>query len=187
MARVTLNPVLEGLRGKVGDLVFKRYGDGTIISRKPTVTGEPTEGQLAQRNRFTDAVMYGKMVMADPEAKAFYDEAARDKGMPVFSLTVADFFHAPSVNEVDLSQYQGSVGDPITVLAYDDVDVAAVGVSITQDDGTPVEEGAAGQISPGRWLYTTTTAVAAETTVRIAVTAKDRPGGTTQTERQKAL
>jgi len=34
MARVKLNPILEGMRGQVGDLVFKRYGDGVIISRK---------------------------------------------------------------------------------------------------------------------------------------------------------
>lgn len=77
MAKVTLNPILEGLRGKVGDLVLKRYGDGTIISPKPTVTGEPTEGQVAHRDRLVDAIVYGTAGMADPEAKAFYDEATR--------------------------------------------------------------------------------------------------------------
>ena len=44
------------------------------------------------------------MVMADAETKAVYEEAARAKGRPVFSLTVADFFHAPSVDEVDVSE-----------------------------------------------------------------------------------
>lgn len=187
MAKVTLNPVLEGLRGKVGDLVFRRHGDGTILSRKPIVKGEPTQGQATQRARFADAVMYGRLVMADPEAKAFYDQAAKGKGIPVFSLTVADFFNAPSVNEVDLSQYQGAAGDPITVLAYDDVDVVSVAVAITQEDGTPVEQGAAAEIGPGRWAYTTTTPVSAGTTVRISVTAEDRPGRTTQAQQQKAL
>ena len=37
------------------------------------------------------------------------------------------------------------------------------------------------------WVYTTTAAVAAGTSVRIAVTAEVRLGGTTQTEEQKTL
>ena len=44
MAKVKLNPVLEQLRGQVGDLVFKRYGDEVVISRKPDLEGiEPSE------------------------------------------------------------------------------------------------------------------------------------------------
>ena len=39
MARVKLNPILEQVRGQVGDLVFKRYGEGVIISRKPDLEG----------------------------------------------------------------------------------------------------------------------------------------------------
>ncbi len=114
---------------------------------------------MAHRDRFADAVMYGRMVMADPDEKAFYDDAAKDKGLPVFSLTVADFFNAPTVNEVDLALYQGAIGDPITVLVYDDVDVAGVTVAITQEDGTPIEEGPATMLSPGRWAYTAPAAI----------------------------
>lgn len=187
MAHVTLNPILEGLRGKVGDLVFKRYGNGTIISRTPTMTGEPTEAQLASQARFSEAAMFGKMIMADPDSKEFYEDVAREKGMPLFALTVADFYNAPSVNEVDLSHYTGAVGDVIDVVAFDDVDVAGVAVSISQDDGTPIEDGAATMVSPGRWQYTATAAVPTGTTVRIAVTAEDRPGGTGEVEEQKTL
>ena len=32
MAKVKLNPILEQIRGQVGDLVFKRYGEKTVIS-----------------------------------------------------------------------------------------------------------------------------------------------------------
>jgi hypothetical protein len=32
--KVELTPVLEQLRGQVGDLVFKRYGDEVVISHK---------------------------------------------------------------------------------------------------------------------------------------------------------
>jgi hypothetical protein len=86
MAKVKLNPILEQVRGQVGDLVFKRYEDQVVISRKPDFEGrEPTEAQLAARERFRQAAFYGKMVMADPETKALYEEAAKAKGQPVFS------------------------------------------------------------------------------------------------------
>ncbi len=96
MAKTKLNPILEGVRGNVGDLVFKRYGDETIISRAPDTEGrEASAAQAATRERFRQAALYGKMVMADAAAKAIYEEAAEARGVPVFSLTVADF---PSVS-----------------------------------------------------------------------------------------
>jgi len=179
MAHVKTNPIIEQLRGKVGDLVFKRYGDEIIISRKPDLAGrEPTAAQAGVRERFRQAALYGKMVMADPATKTIYEAAAKAKGQPVFSLTVADFFNAPSVDEVDLSGYAGRVGDAIVARAHDDFDVTALKVAVTQADGSAVEEGAATETPPksGRWVYQATAAVPTGTTVKITVTATDRPG-----------
>jgi hypothetical protein len=119
------------------------------------------------------------MVLADPEARALYEEAAAAEGKPIFSLTVADFFNAPTVDEVDVSAYTGAAGDEIVVTAADDFDVAEVQVALTDDGGAELESGAAAETpaDSGRWVYTATMDVAAGTTVRIAVTALDRPGG----------
>ena len=116
--------------------------------------------------------------MADPETKALYDEAAKAEGKPVFSLTVADFFNAPTVEQVDVSEYTGAVGDEIVILASDDFEVASVGVAITDADGNEIEGGEATETpeDSGRWVYAATTEVATGTTVRITVTASDRPG-----------
>jgi len=52
MAKVRLNPILEQVRGQVGDLVFKRYGGEVVLSRKPDYEGrEWTEAQIAHRER----------------------------------------------------------------------------------------------------------------------------------------
>ncbi len=190
MAGVKLNPILEALYGKVGDLVFKRYGDRVIVSRKPDLSGhQPTAAQLEHQKRFRQATLYGKMVMADPEARALYDEAAKAKGKPILSLMVADFFNAPSVDEVDLSGYGGQAGDEIVILADDDFDVVGVNLVLTDAEGNFIEEGAATETPPesGRWVYVTTAAVATGTTVRIAVMATDRPGGVASTEEEKAI
>jgi len=190
MAKVKLNPILEQVRGQVGDLVFRRYADEVVIGRKPDLEGrEPTPAQAAQRERFRQAALYGKLVMADPAAKAIYEEAAKAKGQPVFSLTVADFFNAPSVDEVDLSGYSGQVGDSIVILASDDFDVTGVRVAVTNAAGQAIEEGAATETPPnsGRWVYAATAAVPTGTTVRLAVTASDRPGGKGTAEEEKAV
>jgi hypothetical protein len=190
VAKVKLNPILEQIKGQVGDLVFKRFGDEVVISRKPDMEGrEPTEAQLAAQSRFREAVLYGKMVMADAETKALYVEAAKAKGKPMFGLTVADFFSAPTVNEVDLSGYSGAAGDVIVIQATDDFDVAAVAVALTDADGNAIESGAAVETpaDSGRWLYVAQTAVATGTTVRIGVTATDRPGGMGEASEEKTV
>ena len=190
MEKVKLNPILEQISGQVGDLVFRRYGDETIIGQKPDMSGvEASPAQVAARARFREAALYGKMVMADAETKALYTEAAKAKGKPAFSLTVADFFNAPSVDEVDLSAYSGAVGDEIIIMASDDFDVMSVEVVLSDGEGNLLESGAAVETPPdsGRWVYAATAAVATGTTVRIAVTASDRPGSLDTAEEEKAV
>jgi hypothetical protein len=136
LAKARLPPILGQLRGQVGGLVFRRYGDQVVVARKLDVAGrEWSEAQRAHRERFRQATIYGGMVMADAEAKVLYEEAARAKGKPLFGLTVADFFNAPSIEEVDLSGYADGVGDEIAVVAHDDFAVAAVDVSLAGGDG----------------------------------------------------
>jgi hypothetical protein len=190
MAKVRLNPILEQVRGKVGDLVFKRSGDEVVIARKQDFSNrEPSEAQLAVQARFRQAALYGKLVMADPDTKKLYEDAAKAKGQPLFSLTMADFFHAPSVDEVDLARYGGRIGDPIIILAHDDFAVSAVQVALNDAAGNPIENGEAVETpaKSGRWLYTATAAVATGTQVRINVTAVDHPGGMGSSEVQKTL
>jgi hypothetical protein len=190
MAIVTLNPILERVRGEFGDLVFKHFGNEVVISHRPDFSGvQPTEAQLQQRERFRQAVLYGQLVMADPQKKAIYTQAVKAKGKPLFSLTVADFFNAPSVDEVDLSAYAGAIGDIIAVRAHDDFDVERVHVSVTKSSGEAIESGEAVEtpLNSGRWVYLATAAVPQGTSVRIAVSASDRPGSVGQGSAEKTL
>lgn len=188
MARVKLNPLLEQVRGQIGDLVFKRYGDGVILSRKAE-NGDtpPSAAQLAHQQRFREATVYGRTVLADPDVREVYDDVAHRRGHPTFSVIVADFLNAPSVAEVDLSGYTGAVGDVIVVQAEDDFEVVAVHVTLSDGDGNALEAGDAVLGPDGRWTYTTTVAVDAGTTVRIGVSATDRPGGTGEHEVETTL
>lgn len=97
--------------------------------------------------------------------------------------------NAPSVDKVDVSEYEGAAGDPIVIRAHDDFDVTGVTVALTQADGAAIESGAAVETpaNSGRWVYTASTTVPTGTTVRIAVTAVDRPGGAAQAGQEKAV
>ena len=184
MAKIKLNPVMEAMRGSIGDLVFKRYGEEVIVGRKPDPSQHPpTVGQQAVREQFRLAAVYGKTVMADPATKAVYEVAAKGKGTPVFALTIADFFNEPTVDEIDLSTYTGHAGETIRIRAHDDVEVTGVAVAIRGPGGQALEQGVTTAAADGTWTYQTTTTVAEGQTVVIEVTATDRPGHkTTKTQ-----
>jgi len=179
--KVKLNPVFEQVRGQLGELVFRELRGKTVASRKPTVTGEPTVDQTAHRERFKQAAVYGKSALADPNTRTLYEEAAKVRNIPVFALTIADYFNAPTIYDVDLSEYNGQDEDVIKIKAGDDFGVAKVNVLIT-DNATNVvlNSGDAVETVPGSgiWLYTAIGAVPASTTVQVSVVATDRPGGT---------
>ena len=176
MAKVVLNPVMERIHGKIGDLVFKRYNDEVIVSPKPDLSGrEPTPAQAAHRERFRLAVLYGNTVLADAGRRALYEPTAKEKGIPVFALTVGDFLNAPAVDEIDLSGYTGNVGETIRIRASDDFEVTGVEVGITGAGGAVLERGPATAVN-GTWEYSTTSAVPVGQRISIEVTATDRPG-----------
>jgi len=176
--KVVLNPMFEQASGMLGDLVFREMRGKTVISRKATYNDEPTENQVEHRERFKQAVAYGKSVMADDSVRPLYEAAAKAKNVPVFSLTVADFFNAPVIRNVDVFGYSGQIGDTISILTSDDLGVVRVHVSITDDQGNPIENGEAIETAQGSgsWIYTAT--VQSQPIVNIQVVALDRPGGT---------
>jgi hypothetical protein len=179
MAHVKVNPIIEQVSGKMGDLVFKRYGDEVVLARKPDLNGrEPSAAQLAARERFRKAAQYGKLALAQPEVRARYEATAQECGDPLFSLMVADFFKAPMVDEVSVSGYTGQAGETIVMQAHDDFEVTGVTVSIRDAGGQAVENGVAVQNPPnsGRWIYTTTQTVSNVSGVQVTATASDRPG-----------
>jgi hypothetical protein len=185
MAKVVLNPALTAIRGHIGDLVFKRWEGEEIVGKMPDRTGVvATPNQLAQREKFRLAALYGRVVLADPDSRAVYEDAAAKKGVPVFALTLSDFLNAPAVDEIDLSAYSGKTGEKINVRASDDVEVKGVTVAIRAQGGAVLEEGAAVLSgTTGMWAYTTTTDLVQGQAVSIEVSATDRPGHkTTKTQ-----
>jgi len=179
MTKMKVHPIIEQMSGKMGDLVFKKYGETVIVARAPDMSKrEFSSGQLAAQERFRRAAQYGKLALAQPAVRTAYQAAAHESGAPLFSLVVADFFKAPVVDEVDVEGYTGQAGETIVILAHDDFEVISVTVSIRDAGGQAVESGVATQNPPnsGRWVYTTRQTVANLTGTTVTATAGDRPG-----------
>ena len=80
------------IRGRVGERVYKTYGDKIIVTRVPRFDGyEPSAAQRDRREKMRAATAYARAVYSDPAAKAVYVAAAKQLGRQPFRLAVSDF------------------------------------------------------------------------------------------------
>ncbi|MDR2765806.1 MAG: hypothetical protein LBB90_12370 [Tannerella sp.] len=185
MAKSRRNVVTQGLSGTIGTLVFSQRGGQTIVRMRPQ-QGHHTfsEEQKEHQRRFQRAILYGKTAIADAETKAGYQQAAKP-GQSAFNVAVADFFNAPVIERIDLSNYTGKAGDTIQVYVYDDFAVKEVRIRISNADGSLVEEGAARTDAIGyEWTYVATQTNESLEGDRIEVFVSDTPGNVTHEERE---
>jgi len=82
------------IRGKVGNMVFRRSHNGKVIASKmPDMSNvQWSKAQKAHRQRFKKAVAYAKAAMAEPKVRAKYEKAAVKAGKRPFDLAVSDYF-----------------------------------------------------------------------------------------------
>jgi hypothetical protein len=179
MAKMIPNPAAGELRGRIGDLVFVKHKNGEIIVRKRPVRKVPRrKGELRNQKEFTDSVVYAKAVWAEqPELKARYNAVAQAQGRQGFNLAKSDFRTPPTVEDIELDEYTGKIGEVIRIQAVDDFEVKSVRVVIRDLEGVQVEQGNA-VLEDGKWAYRGQSEVSAGQTVTIEVTATDHPGHT---------
>lgn len=175
MTKVHLQPGLRGLSGGMGDWVYSLRNGKTVLGMKAIRTAEPTEAQLAHRERFKEAVLFAKSARANPALLAFYTPIAVERGINIYALAIADYLKTPEFQYVDLDNYKGKVGDKIVFKADDDLGMAYVSVRISAQNGTLIESGQAVEegTRSGKWIYTATVPVALGTDIFIEATGAD--------------
>jgi hypothetical protein len=183
MAQSTNNLVTQGLSGKLGNmLVFSQRAGKTVVGKVPRKHAEPTAAQEAVQTKFQQAVVYARAATASTEGKASYGANA-EEGVSAYNVAIADFFNAPDIAEIDISQYTGAAGSKIRVTVTDDFSVEKLAVSINNADGSLVEEGNAVKEADGiHWSYTATQTNPSLDGDKISVTATDKPGNNTRQE-----
>lgn len=178
MAKVYNNIITQGLTGKLGNqIVFRNDKAGrTIVSLKPNHLNERVynAAQLEHQEAFRQATTYAKFAKDQP----IYVEKAKGTPMTAYNVAVADWFGSPEVLAIETDGWTGEIGQTILITAKDNVWVASVGVVITDQNGTQIEEGQAVHEDGLRWVYTTTAAAAMQPTPKIIAWAKDLAGNT---------
>ena len=179
MARIKLTGPIVGISGSMDEMVFvTRNGKTIAYVKKEKKKGEPSEAQQKRDDKWALAQAYARSAMADPVKWELYKTVAREKKTTPFILAENDYRNAPSFRPLDLQMYRGRVGDPITILAKDDVGLVSVEVKIDKQDGTDIEQGAAVEsgVRTGIWVYKATQAVPEGTDVFIEVVGWDHTG-----------
>jgi hypothetical protein len=176
MARSTNNIAVHGLSGLVDQFVFRQRFGRTVVCKKPRAYGPPTNAQLGNRSRFSEAARYARAAISDPESKLFYRSKAKP-GQSAYNIAFGDFFHAPEIGSIDTSSYDGSAGSRIMVPVTDDCKVVSVRLRIQAADGRVVEEGEAVLQADGlHWVYTAVMQNDVFPGSIVSVSASDLPG-----------
>jgi hypothetical protein len=178
MAKLDPNTIIGILQGKLGNLVFSRMKNGQVnVRRKPVRHAAATSRELLNRSRFEAAVRYVRRIGQDPALYGPYQAAAKVTGKRARDLAHADFWHPPSVRDIDFVSYTGHASDSILIDAVDDFEVVRVRVTIAALDGTVLEEDEAHfDPSVSQWRYLALEEIAPGQTVVVHITALDRPG-----------
>jgi hypothetical protein len=188
MARVRSNPIVQGLSGGLGNLMFRRLRDGrTILCVKPDFSNRKlSEEQQAHHRRFREGAAHARQAA---KTEPLYAELAAGTMKTAYNIALADWFHPPVIHEVALDEGR------VRVYASDNVRVAGVRVSILDEQGKLLEQGeAAGpstgfrQAQPtssgcalGWWVYTPGRLSGAGE--KLVVEARDLAGNVTRAEK----
>lgn len=171
MAKVKVNPIMEGLSGKLGKrLFFRRMRNGaTLLCTVPDFSHRVfSQEQLTHQGRFQQAAAYARVAA---KTHPIYARLAQQRQIPAYNIALSDWFHAPVIHEV--SQQAGR----IRVNATDNVQVAKVLVTILNERGETLEQGeAASAINDPWWEFET----AVPTDGKIIVEAFDLAGNCTK-------
>jgi hypothetical protein len=154
MALANDNILMRFSRGRIGDVIFRVWGENTVVSKAPDYSKiKRSEAQKAVNLRFKGATGYGHRALNDPVAYAYYDPKRRGI-QTVWNVAISDYMKRPEIAEIDVWNYSGQAGNTIRVKASDNYGIASVIVMIINALGFEIENGMAVQM-PGSevWVY----------------------------------
>ena len=151
MAKTTWNRIIETLRGKLGDLVYRQRPDGTVI-----VSGTPrynkrkaTPKQKAYRRRFGQRARYASWLAKQHPiyAELASTEEAKAAWNSPFNFALSDCLKPPEIHRVERQERR------ILVEASDNIMVAKVVVTIFDEQNKILEMGDAVRQEGDRWEF----------------------------------
>jgi hypothetical protein len=145
MTRVILNGTIKGLRGRMGNLIFRQMPDGTTVvtsapleknrRQKKRAKAKRSTRQKAHNERFEEAAMYaGRAARVEP---VYRELAAVTPMRNAYNFALSDWFSLPEIRRIERQ------AGCIRVEAWDKVFVSGVKITILDGEGNVVEQGEA--------------------------------------------
>jgi hypothetical protein len=149
MPTIELPPFIQSISGKLGDVVYRVSKNGkTYVSKAPKKSNKkPTQAQLKRQERFALASQYASQAKDEP----IYQKRARKTGLSAANIAHSDWCHGPVIH--DVSRRSGC----IHIDASDNVHVAKVLVTITDEQGKALEQEEARRVRNAWWEFETET------------------------------
>ena len=186
MAKVVLNPALQVLSGDVAGFVYRQQSDGSVVVAKRTLPDPSREFSVAQEEqmqKFKEASARYRRLLEDAGTKAAYEQLVALRGSTgrLRALVMGDILKAPVISTLDISKFEGKVGDTIRVVAEDSVGVARLSLSVQDVTAGQLVEAAEMQMnglvsSTVEWVFTATAAVGVGHEMQVKATAYDLAG-----------
>jgi len=101
MAKVTLNPTVRRIQGKLGNAVFRLSHTGELsMTKLPDMSKVKwSKAQKEHRQRFKLAVAYARSAMADEKVRLKYEKIAKKMHKRPFDMAVSDYFKGKNLLE----------------------------------------------------------------------------------------
>ncbi|WP_440134680.1 hypothetical protein [Chitinophaga sancti] len=138
MALVIDNILLQVVRGTIGDqiTIYERNGRIIMAKKRGPSNNKPTKKQLEARYKMKVAAAYAKVIIQDPELKAYYKSKA-GPGQNAYNMAVKDAYHSPEVQDIRFED------TTVVVTAKDEFRVAEVEVKVLDAADVLLERGKA--------------------------------------------
>jgi hypothetical protein len=189
MSKTELQAPFTSFSGTIGKLVFRKVKGKTIVAVKPDPDRPLSEAEAAQRQDFAQAAAWAKAALQDVELRPFYQALGKQRNIPPRAAAMSDFLVRPTLEGLDLSEYDGQPGNKIYFKASDPAGLVSATVTITDPDGNPIESGAAVEVDDGTgyWMYDAQSALLEGATVLVKASVSDRPGNIVEASEEKIL
>ncbi len=158
MTKVLFHGSIQGFRGKIGDLIFRRLPDGTTVvtqappkkntRQKKRAKEKRSPRQKAHNERFSNSSDYAWW--ASREKPIYAELAAADPMRNAYNFAISDWWKPPEIQRVE--RRKGN----IRVQATDNILVARVRVTVLDEDGKVLEKGECTKGKGNWWTFTPT-------------------------------
>ncbi len=147
MAKVKRNPIMRGVQGSIGGLVFREMPGGeTWVSGTPNFDKRKfSQGQKSHQSRFQEAAAYAREAA---KREPIYAELAAGTVKSPYNFALSDWFHPPVIHEVIRE------AGLVRVRASDNIKVARVRVSALGENGKVTERREAVQVDSPSTRFT---------------------------------